>query len=637
MFAAGVLQDAYPLRHSDASERLHSLNYRASDLRKLRRQFARYGKAFQAGDELIAVRSERVRARGREQLSIDMVAREFARFAYCYESLRGRTLTQRHLESAFGLVHRWLECVPGRRERIEIAGLAAAALAASGMRVHLILENDRALAGLQSALLPVFERMEYTVGSVKSGIDEHHRTAAYQQQITLVSARECAMDFLRDSVKWPGKGNPVERKLDTIMGGRSHLQSSLMRGLPCAILIDADSTLVDNARAPIALTRDAHPMHETDAIKQALEMVEHLQAGQHYELIGEGAEVALTDLGLRQLQAWADELGGVWSVEEVAQLMLAVAIVVKRVLVKDAHYRLHRQQVEWMLDERLIPGMKFYSELFLSRVVALNEDCKINEQREVAARSSYQQIFNRYIHLCGMSHSSRLISREFHEVYGLKLGQHWPERQPKPFHQIYLLRDEVEKMARLSSELKAENAGKAILLLALDAQALAQLQAGLQADFPHLVVLNDDDTTILAGEIKSGAIILALNNVAEYQAFDIGAPFRCPLMIISTQRSPRYSEDVRALFWMQNGFFSACERRLLLSIEDELFSETSLYGFQNMVRFSTHKIANYLIERRIRRIQRVKARSLFQMRQQLLAHDETMQGLLSFSGRGLYE
>lgn len=639
MFDAGVLQDQYPLRNvvPDDSGAIHSLRYRAADLRKIRKLFTGYCKEFEADEAQISIRSERSRAFKVNRPALQMIAREFARFTFAYQLQHAQKLSRRHIDSAFGLTRRWLECVPGRQQRIEIAGLAAAALAASGMRVHLLIENDLALPGVQALLVPVFERLGYAVMCVEAGMEEAKRARAYRQPITIVSARECAMDFLRDSVKWPGKGNQVERKLDLILGARSHHQNSLLRGLPCAVLIDADSTLIDNARAPIALTRDAHPMHEIDELKQALEMVSHLQDGQHYELTGEGAEVALTDLGQRQLQAWADELSGGWRVNNVAQLMLAIAIVVTRLLEENTHYRINGQQVEWLLDERLVPGMVFYSRPFLSRMLALHAGCKFNEQREVAARASYQQIFNRYLHLSGLSHSTYLIETEFRKVYGLKSGHRWRESRIKPFHSISLLSSPEEKSQKINSRLQAVDENSAILLLTMDAAALQQLQAQLQVDFPELLVLKAEDAMMLSNRIKPGALLLAQNNMAEYQAQFMRAPPDCRLEIISTQRSARCAEDLRSLFWMQNGHFQACERQLMLAVDDEIFSETSLYGFQNMVRFSGRKIASVLIERRIQRIQSIKARSLFQMRQQLLAHDETMQGLLSFSGRGLYD
>jgi len=639
VFDAGELQDQYPLRKAQDvdSKAFHSLNYRATEMRKLKKLFSAYSKELAGDISQLGCRSGRGHARGANRHSIAMIAREFARFGIAYQAQYDRQLTKHHIESAFSLVHRWLECVPGRRERIEIAGLAATALAASGMRVHLLIENDLALPGVESLLLPVFERLGYSVMSVKAGMDEALRSKAYRQSITFVSARECAMDFLRDSVKWPGRANPVERKLDLIMGGRSQLKASILRGLPCAILIDADSTLIDNARTPIALTHDAHPMHETDELKQALDMLEHLQRGQHYELTGEGAEVVLTDLGQRQLEAWANELGGGWTVSHIAQLMLAVAIVVTQLLKQGMHYQLNGQQVEWLLDERLIPGMVFYSRPFLSRMVALHEDCEVKEQREVAARASYQQIFNRYLHLCGLSHSTALIDEEFRKVYGLKSGIHWRVSAMKPFHHIYMTRNDQEKILKLHSMLSGADQNSALLLLTMDVEMVLQVQAALQSDFPQLQVLEAEDANMLSRALRPGAIILAQNNVAEYQLAQLSTPLNCGLEMISLQRSPLRSEDLRGLFWMQTGVMQGFQRSLLLAADDELFTETPLYGFQNMIRFSGRKLAAYLIERRIQRIQLIKARSLFQTRLQLLAHDETMQGLLSFSGRGLYE
>jgi len=640
VFEAGVLQDPYPLRtktEDGAAAKLHSLPMSGGAIRKLRRRYLHHVDALNKDQTQLQTPAVLREINASAKLDANAVAREFARFAVAYQHCYSRTPGPLHIESAFALLHRRLECVPAREDRVVIAGLTAAVLAGAGIPVHLIVENDLATDYLESSLMPVFKLLGYGLTSVRAEMAPATRIQAYQQAITIVSARECAMDFLRDAVHWPERSNPVTRKLDGLMGAQSQQKNNLLRGLLCAVLLDADSTLIDSARAPIALTRDAHPMHELDALKQALEMVDHLHPDKHYQLIGEGAEVALTELGQQQLTAWAEQLGGSWRVNNAARLMLAAAIVAKKLLKVEVHYRVDRQQVVWLLDERLTPGLAFYGKDFLGRMLALLQGCEINEQREVAARASYQQIFNHYVHLCGMSHSAGALEHEFKKVYGLVCEHRWPEPALVPFDQAFLLANADHRLQWLKTRIANADAAHTWLLLVNDSDALDQLQAGLVESFPALQVLTAGDESDLETVLNTGGLVLAQNQVVEYKLLLQPPVLQCPVHIVVTGRSERQAEDLRHLYWMQRRALKHCPRTLLLCADDELLSDSSKFSLRNMIRFSGRRPGRYLIEHKIRRIQADRAKSLYVTRQQLLAHDETMQGLLSFSGRGLYE
>lgn len=640
MFEPGILRDNYPLRQSLSAtpkSKKHSLRYTAMDLTEVQEMFVHFSQQMKEDDSQAGLLSERRYISGSQRLDPTMIAREFARFSAALSTLHQQDVSPRHIESAYALLHRQVEVIPHRSDRVLTAGMAAAVLACAGMRVHLVLENELGMPYLKEWLIPVFGQLGYGALCVEAGADEAARSTAYQQAITVVSSRECAMDFLRDVVNWPQRGNPVLRKVDRLMGSNSRHHSNLMCGLPCAVFIDIDSALIDNARAPIALTRDAHPMHEVEELKQALEMVGHLQNGQHFVLTGEGAEVAFTELGRRQLDAWAEQLGGGWGVSHIAEMMLAVAIVVVHLLKVDIHYRIIRQSVEWLVDDRLVPGLAFYSKPFLGRMVELREECEVSSQREVAARASYQQIFNHYVHLCGMCHSSQLIEDELSSIYGLRCGHHWPENTARSFHQTHLLKNSEERIKWLQKWLASPDGQSARLVLVNDIEMLDQLNAGLIAVCPELILISQPQDHDLSKILKPDSIVLALTSVAEHLTSMMKVPVSCPLKIVSTQRSVRRSEDLRNVFWIQTPLFEDCERALVLADDDELFADHPFKGLQNMIRFFGVNRDETQLESRIRQIQATKGREFFKVRKGLLSHDATMHELLSFSGRGLYE
>ncbi len=639
LFEAGILRDTYPLRAPAgvSAGNKHSLACTHAKLRRVRKLFHEFSRQIKDSASNSATRAGADCDSYSVRLDADVIAREFARFSAALSAQQDMTISRLHIESAYALLRRRVEGVPHRIDRVISAGLAAAVLARTGMRVHLIVDAEMAISYTEKWLFPVFDQLGLGAGTIEAGADEAARRAAYRQDITLLTARECAMDFLRDAINWPQRGDSVSRAIDRLMGEKSRHRPLLMRGLPCAIHVDIDSALIDNARTPIVLTKDGHPMHEVDELKRGLEMVQHLQAGQHFVLTGEGAEVALTELGKQQLQAWAEQFGGIWSAPHVAELMLSVVIVVTHLVKPEIHYRISRQSVVWLVQDRLVPGMEFYSKPFITRVVEIREECAVTSQREVAGRASYQQIFNRYVHLCGVCHSLDQIEHELRFIYGLKCRRRWPESRRGGFRQVRLVQNDDEKLEWLHEWVTSQDTGTCLVITANSVDMLQQLNASLAPIVPDLKVLTEPGETNLIQLLQPGTLVIALAPVMDYLLPALPETIRNPVRIVVTQRSVRHLEDQRNLFWMQAQAFDDCETIVLLATDDELFAGFAVTGLQNLGRFLGARFSAYLMERWIRRNQVRKGRDLYKVRRNLLNYDASMQGLLSFSGRGLYE
>jgi hypothetical protein len=635
----GITRDSYPLRQTAPSapaRRLHSLRLRTADIRQISQLYETQLQLLNTGDSTTSTRTHRHFLANGDRLDPVVAAREFARFSIACSNRHQHAVGTLHVESAYGLLHRQVEVIPNRVDRVLCSGMAAVALASAGMQVHIVLDSGLGIEYVRKYLAPVLEDLGFGVQCVVSGMDQEERRQAYQQDITIVTSRECAMDFLRDAVNWQQRGNPALRKVDRLMGGRSNQRTNIMRGLPCAVFLDIDYALVDNARAPVALTRDAHPMHEVEELRQALEMVGHLQPGRHYTFTGEAAEVEFTELGRRQLDAWAEQLGGKWGIRHVAELMLAIAITSVHLVTAGTHYGVSRKSIEWLVDDRLVPGMGFYSRPFLTRMVELKEKCEVSSQREVAARASYQQIFNNYVHLSGTCHTSEDIEEELRKIYGLQCSHRWQAVAPFRFDEEYLCVNAEEKAAWLLSW-AASDAHHARLLIANDAETLAGLKVSLAALSPQAVDINSTQQYELAEMLSPGSVLLCLAADAEYLAMMMTVPIDCPVEIAVIQRSVRRCEDLRNLSWLQSSPFSSCRKMLVLAKDDEVLAPSSTTGIQTVLRLLNLNGRKLSVEATIRQTQREKAREFFRVRQGLLNHDKTMDGLLSFSGRGLYE
>ncbi|MCP3883601.1 MAG: hypothetical protein GY701_35145 [Sulfitobacter sp.] len=638
-FEAGVQQDDYPLRPLSpvGVGGNHSLGCSDIGRRRVKKQFARFCRQISQGEINLhnrSVYSDELRSR---QLDTTSIAREFAVFSTAVSTVHGISVSNEHVESAYALLHRRVEGVAARADRMIIAGLAVAALIRTGMRVHLVVDGQHSILYMKRWLLPIFEQTGIVAGVIESGDDEHTRSSAYRQSVTLVSARECALDFLRDAYKWPDRSNSALRSIDRMLGAKSRQSSLLMTGLPCAILIDIDSTLIDNARTPIVLTSDAHPMHEGEELRRALEMVEHLEIGQHFVLTGKEAEVVLTEAGKGQLDAWANQIGGIWATRHLAELMLCVAIVVTHLVKSGTHYRISKHSVEWLVHESLVPGMEFYTRPFVTRLVEVRENCTTIRQRGVVERASYQQVFNRYIHLCGLCHSIDRIEHELNTIYGLKSRQCGSPVNRSRFEKSHLLQSNEEKIEWLKEWVRFHDTSICRVIIVNSLDMLEHLDTVLTTIVPDLRALSEPNEFNLKRLLKPGALIVVLAHVMDYLLPIKSDVICCPVRIVVAQRSSRYSEDQRNLYWMQGQKFSDFKKTVLLALDDELFAGSSIDSRQNRYRIFGSRIGGYLLEQAILRIQITKGRELYKVRRDLLTYDANMQGLLSFSGRGLYE
>src|SRR4051794_40566365 len=153
--------------------------------------------------------------------------------------------------------------------------------------VHVLTVNDYLARRDAEWMEPVYTLLGLTVGWVTEASTHDERRAAYAADVTYVSVSEAGFDYLRD-------------QLVTDVGDR------VQRELATAIVDEADSILIDEARVPMVLagsvTAEGDPVHE------AAELVRDLRAGKDFEVADDGRSVAFTDRGLKKVE---EQLGGV--------------------------------------------------------------------------------------------------------------------------------------------------------------------------------------------------------------------------------------------------------------------------------------------------------------------------------------
>ena len=644
-FSADIFHDRYPIREAGATA--YSKQYWVSQHRKNLshlQELCAQGEQGQTGQVTNEQGSSVSTIDADGEIKLSALAKFFGDYRHALKDVHGLDLSQHHITAAYGLFERRVEVLRTDSDRVLVAGLAASAFVQSGVSVHLIGDATYEKLVLEK-LVPMLDYLEISFGKVTVGDDERTRHQNYSCDITLVSARECAMDFLRDSVNWPKRGNRAHRVVDRLVGRRAKHKMRIMNGLPCAIHLDAQSALIDKARAPIVLTQDAHPMHEVEELQRALELAQSMQLAKDFIYSGKELEIAYTQEGKVKIEAWANEHGGIWLVPSAADLMIAIALVVQNIIHLDQHYRITNDLLEWIVPDQLVPGMRYYSKPFLTRAVELANQCSMTGMQEVVGRASYQHVFNRYIHLCGLSHAAGLASEEFTEVYGLTTAK--TTKGALAIDRTTILIDDAAKIEYIKAMLEKTSQRPECTLLCTGTNEQGQALSQAIQSFgliSHFFQSSDDlSAAIAAQKLAIGDFVLVDMQTLASVAPEIWSASSTRFSLVFLNRSIDWYEDALMLQFDSTKVSELGQVRQVLSYQEEVFQNHQLKWLRrlapklNSLGRLGRALFQTLLELRIATIQKQVAKESYNVRKNLLTHDKGMQSMLSFSGKGLYE
>src|SRR6202012_4479579 len=102
-------------------------------------------------------------------------------------------------------------------------------------------------------LSPLYQALGLTAGLVVHGQSPDERRAAYACDIVYASNKELVFDYLRDQMRRRDTQTPLHGPLARLDGRAAHEDALLLRGLDFAIIDEADSVLIDEARTPLII------------------------------------------------------------------------------------------------------------------------------------------------------------------------------------------------------------------------------------------------------------------------------------------------------------------------------------------------------------------------------------------------
>ncbi len=525
------------------------------------------------------------------------------------------------------------------------ATLAAGAAALAGIPTHIVTVNDYLAERDAGWMSPIYRGLGLTVGTIIHGMQPEARRAAYRCDITYCTNKEVAFDYLRDRIILWDRPGQVRLQLERFLGNASRVNRLVLRGLHFAIVDEADSVLIDEARTPLIISAESGNVTEQNVYHEALEVAGALVRGVDFKLSLSERTVEVVPRGQARIEnefPWP--CARTCTNQAQRGELVRLALVALFFFLRDKQYLVRDGKVQ-IIDEytgRLMPDRSW--ERGLHQLIEIKESCKMTTIKETKAKISYQRFFRRYLRLAGMTGTAREVTSELWSIYRLKVVSIPTNR---PLNRIHLpdrvyatAADKWHAVVNVAGELHRQ--GRPVLVGTRSVAASEHLSKLLTAAGLLHRVLNarqdQEEAEIVAQAGEPGRITVATNMAG--RGTDIllaeGVAELGGLYVVATERHEAGRID-RQLFGRcgRQGDPGTCEA--FVSLEDEL---ATAYGSKPIRLLAGSLIGknggaarrlagNVLLSRAQHSAERLHAR----MRRELLRMDDQISSALAFSGR----
>ncbi len=515
-------------------------------------------------------------------------------------------------------------------------GLVAAALYAwCGRGVHVISANDYLAARDAEILRPALEALGVSVGVVTHETKPGERRGQYAADVTFVSNKEVAFDYLRDQLRRDDIAGDasVYYKVRRTLGGAFATEPPTLRGLDVAIVDEIDSVLADDAGTPLIISAETDGALDADTAAAAADVATHLLAGRDFVSDPHGISVELTPAGERAIDEAAVTLGDAFAQRIRRYELVTAALTATLKLHRDRQYLVRDGKIV-LIDEqtgRTMPDRYWGRDLHL--MVEWKEGLAPSKTRRSLASVSFQRFFRGYRSLAGMSGTVREISPELSRIYGLGVT-FVPRRKPlrRAFigRTIFANRDALwREAARQVAAFHA--AGRPVLIgVRSVAEALRASAALAPLGVPHAVLSaahDKEEAEIVARAGTRGAVTVATNMAGRGTDIKLGEGVAelggLVVMLCERHDSQRVDRQLMGRCARQGEPGAVLE---LVSLEDQSLASVGEWR-RRVAGSDTHGIAA-AFARAQRDSERVRAKARLEM----VRRDERLKKLLAFAG-----
>ncbi len=363
-------------------------------------------------------------------LQTPLICRSFALIREIAEQTLGKRHYPSQLIGGLSLLNGQVAEMETGEGKTLTATLAAATAALAGVPVHVITVNDYLAQRDATLMQPLYQKLGLTVGVIQEAMDAEQRRAAYACSITYCSNKQVAFDYLKDRIVL-GRSSHKAYRLSRL-GQPQEPPSLIMRGLCYAIIDEADSVLIDEAKTPLILSKEVKDTGHLQDLHDALRLARLLNANRDFLIRTKTGSIQITEPGQRMLHQLTVKMEGLWQGEKRREAMVQLALKALYCFERDKHYLVKDDTIQ-IIDEftgRAMPDRSW--EKLLHQMIQIKENCEVTGHLETLARIAYQKFFSRYLKLSGMTGTAKEVSRELAVVYGLTMAvipSHKPSRR----------------------------------------------------------------------------------------------------------------------------------------------------------------------------------------------------------------
>jgi len=572
-----------------------------------------------------------------------MAAEDVARCFALIREVSMRQIGQRHFDSQ--MMAGWallkgnlVEMETGEGKTLA-ATLPACAVALAGIPVHVVTVNDYLAERDAKDMGPIYAFLGLSVGTVVQGMPAEARQRAYACDVTYCTNKELAFDYLRDRVALMRAGNRIHIALAKLRGADAATNRLVLRGLHFAIVDEADSIFIDEARTPLILASQSGDPEEQNRCQQALAMASQLAHTTDFAVDPRERSVTLTDSGKERIAVASVELGGSWSSKRGREELVIQALTALQLFHRDQHYIVTEGKVQ-IVDEftgRVMADRSW--EQGLHQMIEAKEHCELTGRRGTLARITYQRLFRRYLRLCGMTGTAREVAREVKAIYridAVKVPLH--KRSQRRVLSGKLCSTTHEKWHAVVDAVKQAH-GRPVLIGTRSVKASEELTRQLrQAGIDHALLnakQDHDEAEIIAQAGRPGCVTVATNMAGRGTDIRLrnGVAELGGLHVILTEFHDARRID-RQLFGRcaRQGDPGSCQ--FIVSLEDELFRSylpsAICSWLARLPKGGT--FSSWVMQEARRWIQRAAERRNAQVRSQSLELDRRLEKTLAFAG-----
>jgi preprotein translocase subunit SecA len=434
--------------------------------------------------------------------------------------------------------------------------------AKEGNGVHVMTVNDYLARRDARWMGPIYEYFGLSVGRIQQGMDIEDRQRAYASDITYATANEVGFDYLRDQLALYPK-------------------DQVHRPFAVAVIDEADSLLLDEARVPLVVAGDE--WEQAPLVYRVDSLVRCFRRSLHYSVDEYGRNIGLTDPGI---QAVENTFGcNNLFAEDNLPLLTAVqnslhahALLRRDVdcLVKDGEVKSVDEFKGRIVQERRWPAG-------LHTAIEVKEGVAPKAQGRILGSITMENLIGLYPKVCGMTGTAATQAEEFRAIYGLEV-EAIPTNRPmiRVDHPDVLFRTKQEKEHEVIQEIRhVHQARRPILVGTASVEESERLSASLQ-DIPHQVLNarnEEKEAGIIARAGELGAVTISTNMAGRGTDIPLGRGVAelGGLYVMGTNRheSRRIDNQLRGRAGRQGDPGGS---RFFISLEDDLLVK---YGVDN--------------------------------------------------------